>query len=45
MYRLAKIIVITIVVFAVAWVIKELIGGSKESDPEKLIEKFRLNGI
>jgi ABC-type cobalt transport system substrate-binding protein len=45
MRRLIRIVVITVAVFIIAWVVKEIIAGGDGKKAEDLIQKIRLSGI
>jgi hypothetical protein len=45
MWRLSRVVVITVAVFLLAWVIKEVIGSSDGKKADDLIQKIRLSGI
>lgn len=45
MLRLTRIVVITVAVFILAWVIREVIGDSEGKRADDLIQKIRLSGI
>jgi hypothetical protein len=44
MYRLARIVVITVVVFTLAWVLKEMFGMGESESHDDLVQKIRMNG-
>ena len=44
MWRLTRIVVVTVAVFLIAWVIKEFVGSDGKK-AEDLIQKIRLSGI
>ena len=45
MWRLTRIVVITVAVFLIAWVIKGFVDGTDGKKAEDLIQKIRLSGI
>lgn len=45
MWRLTRVVVITVAVFLIAWVIKEFVGGTDGKKADDLIAKIRLSGI
>ena len=46
MQRLARIMIVTVVVFTLAWVLKEVFGiGDEGKSSEDLVQKIRMNGI
>jgi hypothetical protein len=45
MWRLTRIVVITVAVFIIAWAIKEFVGDSDGKKADDLIQKIRSSGI
>ena len=45
MVRIARLIVITIALFLIAWVIKEVFGSSETNKTDELVQKIRMNGV
>jgi hypothetical protein len=45
MGRIARIIVITVALFLIAWVIKEIFGSSVTNKMEDLVQKIRMNEV
>jgi len=45
MIRFARIVVITIALFLVAWVIKEVFGSGGTNKTDELVQKIRMNGV
>lgn len=45
MIRMARIIMITIVLFVLAWVIKEVFRTGDQNKMDDLVQKIRMNGV
>lgn len=45
MMRMARIFVITIAVFLLAWVIREVLGHGGTNKADELVQKIRMNGV
>ena len=45
MVRIARIIMITIVLFVLAWVIKEVFRAGDQNKMDDLVQKIRMNGV
>jgi hypothetical protein len=45
MVRIARLIVITLALFLIAWVIKEVFGSGATNKTEELVQKIRMNGV
>jgi hypothetical protein len=45
MMRIARVFVITIAVFLLAWVIKEVFGNIGTNKADELVQKIRMNGV
>jgi uncharacterized protein HemY len=45
MIRIARIVVITVVLFLLAWVIKEVFNIGDTNKIDDLVQKIRMNGV
>jgi uncharacterized membrane protein (DUF485 family) len=45
MIRMVRIIMITIVLFVLAWVIKEVFRTGDQNKMDDLVQKIRMNGV
>ena len=45
MARIARVVVITVALFIIAWVIKEVFGTGETNKTNELVEKIRMNGV
>jgi hypothetical protein len=45
MMRVARIVVVTIALFLLAWVIKEVFGVGAANKTDELVQKIRMNGV
>jgi hypothetical protein len=45
MMRVARIVVITVTLFLLAWVIKEVFGIGGTNKTDDLVQKIRMNGV
>jgi|WetSurMetagenome_2_1015567.scaffolds.fasta_scaffold1527422_1 hypothetical protein len=45
MIRIVRIVVITVAVFLLAWVIKEVFGSGTTTKADELVQKIRMNGV
>jgi hypothetical protein len=45
MWRLTRVVVISVAVFIIAWAIKEFVGSDDGKKAEDLIQRIRLSGI
>jgi|WetSurMetagenome_2_1015567.scaffolds.fasta_scaffold100572_2 hypothetical protein len=45
MARIARLIVITVALFLIAWVIKEVFGPGQTNKTDDLVQKIRMNGV
>ena len=45
MARIARLIVITVALFLIAWVIKEVFRSGETNKTGELVQKIRMNGI
>ena len=43
--RMARVIIITVAVFLLAWVIKEVLGTTDAKKAEELVQRIRMNGV
>ena len=43
--RIARIVVIGVGVFLLAWVLKEVLGNNADKKTEDLVQIIRLNGV
>jgi hypothetical protein len=45
MVRIARLIVITMALFLIAWVIREVFGTGETKKTDELVQKIRMNGV
>jgi hypothetical protein len=45
MLKIVRVAAITVSVFLLAWVIKEMLGPNAEKKSQDLVQKIRLNGV
>ncbi len=45
MLKIVRVVAITVAVFLLAWVIKEMFGTSAEKKSEDLVQKIRMNEV
>lgn len=45
MGRIVRLVVITVALFLIAWVIKEVFGSGGTNKTDELVEKIRMNGV
>jgi uncharacterized protein HemY len=45
MIRVVRIVVVTVALFLLAWVIKEVFGIGDTNKTDELVQKIRMNGV
>jgi hypothetical protein len=45
MVRLARLIVVAVALFLIAWVIKEVFGTGETNKSDEMVQKIRMNGV
>jgi len=43
--RIARVVMIAVAVFLLAWVLKEMLGTTDAKKAEELVQRIRMNGV